>query len=267
MPMRENRFMARLLALTLTALLTACAAPRAVPPQPIPPGPVRLTASDSVAPGFDIPTVRDRMVFLARQEWSLFGSPVVQDLPDGSSRLDFAQGASPAHELQPPMLSRVLVYWYGVSTAPIVGYQGELRPWSAAFISWLAQGAGLTPDEFPRTVLHWDYIERSLQGRAGHRYVARDPLTHVPAVGDLVCNARDDGREPAFTQQIGGFADLRRGPYHCDLVVGAAPGGLEAIGGNVGDAVSMTRLPIDAAGRLQSNGKRRFVAVLEHQQR
>ena len=259
--------MTRLLALTLCALLGACAAPRAVPTQPSPPAPVRLTASDTVAPGFEIPRVRDRMVFLARQEWSLFGSPVVQDLPDGSSRLDFAQGASPAHELQPPMLSRVLVYWYAVSTAPIVGYQGELRPWSAAFISWLAQGAGMTAEEFPRTVLHWDYIERSLQERPGHRYAARDPLSHVPTVGDLVCNARSDGREPDFTQQIGGFADLRRGPYHCDLVVGAAPGWLEAIGGNVGDAVSMTRLPIDEAGRLRSNGKRRFVAVLEHQQR
>lgn len=250
----------------LATVLAGCAAPR--PPaapaaQPAPAGPPPLTASATVPPQFGVPSMRERMVYLARQEWSLFGSPVVQDQPDGSSKLSFALGTLPGHELQPPLLSRVLMYWYGVSRAPIVGYQGELRPWSAAFISWLAQGAGFTPQQFPRTVLHWDYIERFLQSGNGQGFVARDPLIYAPRVGDLVCNARNDGVRPDFSQQVNGFSALKRGPYHCDLVVGREADRLEAIGGNVGDAVSMTWLPLAADGRLREDARRRWVAVLE----
>jgi hypothetical protein len=204
------------------------------------------------------------MVTLARQEWSLFGAPLVRDTPGAGSRLEFAHGAAATHELQGPMLTRVLAYWYAVSRAPIVGHQGELRPWSAAFISWLAQSAGYAPDEFPATVLHWDYIERFIDPLPPAPFVARDPLLHAPDVGDLVCNARNDGTRPDFSNQIDGFAALRRGPYHCDLIVGRESGELLAIGGNVADTVAMTRMPIDTDGRLRADATRRWVVVLKH---
>lgn len=204
------------------------------------------------------------MVTLARQEWTLFGSPEVRESGNSGSSLSFAPGAAASHELQGPMLTRVLAYWYAVSRAPIVGHQGELRPWSAAFIAWLAQAAGYRPEEFPPTVLHWDYIERFINPPPWSPFVARDPALHAPGVGDLVCNARNDESRPDFDRQVDAFSALQRGPYHCDLVVERDGRSLRVIGGNVTDTVAMTNLPIDDEGRLRTDLKRRWVVVLEH---
>jgi hypothetical protein len=226
-------------------VLTGCAT-RPVGPPPLTPGP-------SVAPNFLVPSARERMVFLARQEWTLFGRPVVVRSADGAAAIAFDGEAT--HEVQPAMLSRVLLYWYAVTRAPIVGAQGELQPWSAAFISWLALGAGLPPEEFPPTVLHWDYIERFLGARGDARFVARDPRAYAPRVGDLVCISR--------SAAVADFASLRRALYHCDLVVTAGAGGIEVVGGNVGDTVALARLEIDERGLLRSRDDRHWVAVIE----
>jgi hypothetical protein len=251
---------AALAAAALAAALAGCASSGPAPRAPERPPP--LTAS-SVPPAFPVPGACERMVHLARQEWTLFGSPEVLAQPDGVSRVAFAGSGAPTHELHAPMLSRVLVYWYGVSRAPIVGTQGELRPWSAAFVSWLARGAGHSADEFPQTVLHWDYIERFARPRPGDAFETRDPLRHAPRVGDLVCHARD-GSADAAARASGylPFASLRRGAYHCDLVVAAQPGELQAIGGNVSDVVALTRLRTAQDGRLLPDPRRPWAAVV-----
>jgi hypothetical protein len=203
------------------------------------------------------------MVWLARQEWALFGSPEVLAQSRGEQRLVFPAATGQTHELHAPMLTRVLVYWYGTSSAPIVGNSGELRPWSAAFVSWLARGAGHSADEFPQTVLHWDYIERFMRPRASDSFETRDPARHAPRVGDLVCNGRGgtvDGA--ARANGVLPFSGLRRGAYHCDLVVGTLPGEVQVIGGNVADVVAMTRLPVDADGRLLPDHRRPWAAVV-----
>jgi hypothetical protein len=233
------------LALALAALAGCATRPPAETPPP-------LTARPDVAPNFAVPDTTARMVYLAEQEWQLFGRPVASRAPDGAITLAFEAAAT--HEVQPPMLSRVLMYWYAVTRQPIVGTQGELRPWSAAFIAWLARGAGYTRDAFPSTVLHWDYIEAALAGRSA--FAARDPAGYAPRVGDLVCAPR------GFAAT---FATLRRGPYHCDLVVALANGTVEAIGGNVGDVVARSPLPLDEAGRLLPLPDRAWAVVLTPQ--
>jgi hypothetical protein len=195
------------------------------------------------------------MILLARQEWVLFGQPVAIRDGNGALALEFPAGAAATHEVQAPSLSRVLLYWYGVTREPIVGFHGELRPWSAAFISWLARAAGLTADEFPPTVAHWEYITRFLGNRDGARFVARDPRAYAPRVGDLVCASRSDA--------VREFSALRRGPYHCDLVVAAGPAAVDVIGGNVGDAVALARLDVDGDGVLIPRPELPWVAVLE----
>jgi hypothetical protein len=235
-------------------LAAMLAAGCATPPTGAPP----LTPGPDIAPNFLVPNPRERMVYLARQEWALFGRGVVVRQPDGAAEIAF-DGDAAAHEVQPEMLSRVLMYWYAVTRAPIVGRQGELEPWSAAFVSWLARSAGFTTDEFPDTVLHWDYIERFLGARAGARFVARDPRSYAPRAGDLVCVSRS----PA----VAAFASLRRGPYHCDLVVAADQGGIEAVGGNVGDAVALARFGLDERGLLLPREDRPWVAVIEQRDR
>ncbi len=237
----------------LLLLATGCAlAP--VERRPVP----RLTPSDHIAPGFVVPDARTRMVNLARQEWSLFGNPVLRE-EGARAWLEFPPGAEATHEAQGPMLSRVLTYWYAVSDQPIVGYQGELRPWSAAFISWLVRSAGIPEAAFPSTVLHWDYIEHALNGGEAAGFVARDARSHAPKVGDLICAPRGEH----FVAEVQVFADLRRGGYHCDLVVALRPGELHAIGGNVHDAVSLTRVARDAQGRVLPTPTRPWIAVIE----
>ena len=236
--------MRTLAVLLVVALVAGCAA-----------GPAPLTPSPEISPNFAVPDTRERMVYLARQEWELFGSPVVTYDASGEGRVQFPAGSFPTHEVQPPMLSRVMLYWYSVTRLPIVGEQGELRPWSAAFISWLARGAGLAPSQFPATVLHWDYIERFLGAQDGARFVTRDPRAYAPRVGDLVCVSRSNG--------VTDFATLRRGPYHCDLVVSAGATEIEAVGGNVGDAVALARFEVDERGVLRPRADRPWVAVIE----
>jgi hypothetical protein len=111
----------------------------ATPPTGAPP----LTPNAGISPNFLVPSTRERMVYLARQEWELFGRAVAVRDANGAWQLAFDGDST--HEAQPGMLSRVLMYWYAVTRSPIVGYQGELQPWSAAFVSWLARSAGLTP--------------------------------------------------------------------------------------------------------------------------
>lgn len=268
------------LAAALALALVGCAAPPPAPPapraieRPAPP----LTASPAVPPAFPVPGACERMVHLARQEWALFGSPEVVSpgaaaaaaggsVAPGAAggadgRLAFPDPTAATHELHAPMLSRVLVYWYGVTRAPIVGENGELRPWSAAFVSWLARGAGLGGDEFPATVLHWDYIERFLRPRPTDAFETRDAAATPPRVGDLVCQAREGTAALAQRSGFVPLAALRRGAYHCDVVVAARPGELQAIGGNVSDVVALSRVPTDAAGRLLPDPRRPWAAVI-----
>jgi len=242
------RWPAPLLALAFAA---GCAV---APPEPAP----RLTPSAEITPNFVVPDTRARMVFLARQEWALFGRPVVRE-QGTESFLEFPAGVEATHEVQGPMLTRVLMYWYRVSDQPIVGNQGELRPWSAAFISWLVRSAELPASDFPATVLHWDYIEQALNGGDGARFVARDVRDYAPQVGDLLCAPRGE----AFVAEVRAFEDLRRGAYHCDLVVERRTDALEVIGGNVLDAVSLTHVALDAEGHALPTATRPWVVVLE----
>jgi len=249
--MRRSRF-APLVALVLAA---GCAV---APPERAPVHAPRLTPSDDVTPNFVVPDTRARMVFLARQEWALFGRPVVRDDPS-RPMLIFPADVEATHEVQGPMLTRVLTYWYAVSDQPIVGFQGELRPWSAAFIAWIVRSAGVPEAEFPSTVLHWDYIAHAMNGGDAARFVARDARAYAPRVGDLICAPRGE----AFVAEVSDFERLRRGAYHCDLVVAVRAGQLDAIGGNVLDAVSLTQVALDARGRVVGTAARPWVVVLE----
>jgi hypothetical protein len=241
------------------AVLAGCATP---PPRAVPPRPPERAPPLSAAtpPAFPVPSACERMIHLARQEWQLFGSPEASAQGDGA-RLAFADGTPPTHELHAPMLSRVLVYWYAVTRTPIVGPSGELRPWSAAFVSWLARGSGLGADEFPSTVLHWEYIDRFTRPGPSDAFETRDAARTAPRPGDLVCQARDGTAELGR----GGFVPLgalRRGAYHCDLVVAQRTGEIQTIGGNVSDVVALARVPVDADGRLLPDPKRPWAAVL-----
>lgn len=128
-------------------------------------------------------------------------------------------------------------------------------PWSAAFISWIAQRAGLTAEEFVFSEAHADYAGAAWRagadeaaGRA-NRYAMRacDLTRTPPRVGDLVCQARGVGAGYDTFDKIGeALAQRPTGgdalPMHCDVVVGVDAAGFDAIGGNVIQSVTLRRL-------------------------
>ncbi len=217
-----------------------------------------IMADANVTPSFVIPGIRERMLYLVRQEWELFGRPEVNYDTDPPT-LTYPSAANRGRESLPPFFSRVFMYWYRATDLPIIGHEGELRPWSGAFIVWLARSAGVPESDLPSTVLHWDYIEHVMASGTKGRFVSHAIDTYAPKPGDIICAPRGED----FIQSIQSYKDLKRGAYHCDFVVAQRPGELDVIGGNVQDAVSLAHIKLDGAGKLLSTKVRPWVLVIE----
>lgn len=232
-------------AICLLLLAAACACTHA--PQLVP--------APHVQPQLSVPTVRERMIQLARDEWLLFGQTRWQTI-DGQPAL--ARPPGPVLD-ESSRLSRVLMYWYAVTDKPIFGHQGELRPWSAAFLGWLARSAGMDASAWPSSVLHWDAIDAALRGT--QRFAAADARQVAVQPGDVACAPRSTPEQPGFAQQAS-FAAMPRGPYHCEIVVAVRAGQADLIGGNVQDTVALSTAALDARGCLVATPARPWVVVL-----
>lgn len=123
------------------------------------------------------------------------------------------------------------------------------NPWSAAFISWLMQRAGVP--RFPRSASHYDYVRSAYKREADSPYRFVDINHATPTVGDLLCyvraNNRVYGHEGLLKAITTGVTNL---PMHCDVIVGSDAGVAYAIGGNVQQAVNMRMLAINAQGQF-----------------
>jgi hypothetical protein len=126
-------------------------------------------------------------------------------------------------------------------------------PWSAAFISYLMDKAGLSPQQFRFASAHWQYVQRALQQPDGYAYRACDPRTTTPAVGDLLCYSRGAPllKDFAAWRTVAlqpGFA----APAHCEVVVEADTDAkkIETVGGNVVQSVARRRLRLNQANVL-----------------
>lgn len=228
------------------------------------------TAPDAHAPPFARvpfePFSRTAAVAVARQEWRLWGSPVV----DQTEAHYHPISAQAMPERQPGLWQEVGLYWWigqnaGNETAGWTGKHDasgtKFSPaingryaWSAAFISYVMRMAGAGP-AFPYAPDHAYYIDYAARAAAhlvsNPLLIARDPKIYAPRLGDLLCLGR--GRASSLT-----FADLpTRQPFpaHCALVVGGAPGDIDVIGGNIDDEVALTHVPADHAGLVDD---RRF---------
>lgn len=200
------------------------------------------------------PFSRAAAVAIALREWRLFGQPIDDDPP--GSRPPPLPEQKP--ERQEGLWQRVGEYWYFGQDADrpearwtgLHNADGSTFPadedseyaWSAAFISYVMRSAGAAA-RFPYSPAHHTYIDLA---RSGGAWVvsAQAPEAYSPGVGDLICLSR--------TQHPLRYADLPAGVYpaHCAIVVGGAPGVLSVVGGNVDDAVTLTHVPVTAAGRL-----------------
>jgi hypothetical protein len=234
-------------ALAIGLLLAGCAVP--VPaPSPAPPLPYP-------------PAAAQRVVRLALAEWADWGSPVRQ-------AWSVAQAVPPA-ESAPGNFPRVLAYWRAVEddegaivdnrriyAATLAGTGGAALwsepAWSAAFVSWVFRSAGVDAREFPPNATHSLYLDAliadALRFPATAPFLPREPSAYAPRQGDLVCFDRSRLKLAHWRDRLAETGRPR--PMHCDITTGVAPGVAEVVGGNVSDAVTMTRYPTDAAGLL-----------------
>ncbi len=237
--------------LLLAATAAACAPspPRTAQLRPL--GPCPATSWRPEAPP---PTASEKtsMVLLAVAEWFRFGQQTIT-YPNGKTQIErvgMQEGDAFASE-------RVRDYWKSVGRPDLSGTNHDV-PWSAAFISWDIESAGVPRDQFCPDARHTVYVERMVgrERRPGAGFIPRRLNDRAPRVGDLICASREGGKTT--------LDNLDRGPGHCDIVVEVRPGEVHAIGGNVDDSVSRSVFPLDANGFLSPISARPFFTVIEN---
>ena len=223
------------------------------------------------------------MATFAQQEHQAFGAQTM----DAEGRLTYA-GDWEAEDIRraPQNLApwqRVLGYWRATGVrlrgtdpdaAPDASEPQSIdaalsraavidAPWSAAFVSWIAQRAGLAADEFVFSEAHADYAgaawKAGLDEAAGRptRSAMRacDLMRTPPRVGDLVCQAHGIGAGHDTFERIGEVLAQRPTggealPMHCDVVVGVDAAGFDTVGRNVIQSVTLRRLAFAPGTRL-----------------
>jgi hypothetical protein len=212
-----------------------------------------------------VPSTKQRLRFLALQEWTLWGGATWNLTTNTVER---PAGAVVHREDEPDHAARVLHYWYaykqdGFRVQDALYPDGSLVPWSGAFISFLMKTAGIGPDRFASSELHWDYIKAIHDAPSPSGFEALDAATEAPAVGDLICAPRGRTAEQvtSFAQLAGGES---RGAYHCDVVVEIGDRTLGAIGGNVLDGVTWTSVGLLDGRRLQPTPQRPWLVILRN---
>ncbi len=237
--------------LLLGALLAACAAPP--PPEP---------------PLSYPPSARERMLRIASAEWEDWGRQTSEAPANGVAESD------------PRNFPRVLAYWQAVpeGSGPIARNRALFRDgspdlwrepaWSAAFVSYVMRGAGVGAREFPPSAAHAFYLDALIAD--AQRFPATAPFLpyevaeRAPRVGDLVCADRSAAPLASWRDRAAEAGRFR--PMHCDIVVRVTAGAVEAIGGNVRDAVTLSRFATDPSGRLlpRGPGQPTWFAILEN---
>jgi hypothetical protein len=191
------------------------------------------------------------MVLLAVGEWFRFGQQTMIYPATGAPRTEIRG----VQERDAPQ--RINDYWKSVDRPNLSGLDTEV-PWSAAFVSWDIESAGVPRELFCPDARHTIYVERMVERsrRPGAVFIPHRPGVRAPRVGDILCASRDNGGTT--------LENLNRGPGHCDIVVEVRPEEVHAIGGNVGDSVTRSVFPLDGNGFLAPISARSFFTVIEN---
>ena len=246
-----------LAALALCLALVGCASQ---PQAPEPGTPATATTTAGTWAGRPIgaapvpqPGLRQAMITAATREWGEFGRQVVvfdaneESIPEVGAWEDDDRGRS----------GRVSTYWRAVGRAHLDGYDCN-QSWSAAFLGWVMQTAGVPPDQFLPAPAHAATLARitDAAGEPDRYWIPRLVSDYSPRSGDIICATR--------TPHGGSASSVPERGTHCDLVVGRDGATLEAIGGDVRNAVSKSRLPLDGEGRLRPVVRRYWFLILEN---
>jgi hypothetical protein len=204
--------------------------------------------------------LKHAIVTRAQREWEFFGRQTV--LLQGSEESIPHVGAW--EDDGDRYSSRVNAYWRTVKEPQLTGMDCS-QPWSAAFISWVMQAAGVPAAQFPPASAHSTYLAAIVENAEAPRrwFVPRRLSDYSPQPGDLICASRGKSRPRIVNGYVSARA-LAGMKGHCDLVVGGGAKKLEVIGGNVRNSVSKTTLELDGKGRLQPSAKRPWFIVIEN---
>ena len=167
-----------------------------------------------------------------------------------------------------PAWQRVIEYWRGSGLLWQAGAgdcaHGELpepscrafvvdTPWSAAFVSWVMQRAGLPG--FGGSANHLGYVRRAYREPFLSPYRVSNPESGKVAVGDMLCSVRGGARVYGFGELANVLSGNEPGlGMHCDIVVGTSIRErvqyAHLVGGNLFDTVAMRELPLSPGGRF-----------------
>ena len=204
--------------------------------------------------------LKQRILEVTNQEWDFFGRQVI--------RLDGAEESIPHvgkwEDDGELYASRVNRYWRAVGKPQLDGNDCR-QPWSAAFISWVMQEAGVSSYDFPRSDAHWDYIRSIMDGPSSASFATRGIRDYSPLPGDLICATRgNNGFVPVYDAMTTGAVLRGHTKLHCDIVVERQGNQLTAIGGNVRNSVSKTQINLNRNGLLQPSERRPWFVILQN---
>lgn len=205
--------------------------------------------------------LRQQIVQLAKQEWQYFGKQVIQLNGDEESIPHVGKWEDDGG----PYTARVNTYWRSVGKPGLDGMDCK-QPWSAAFISWVMDSAGVPHSLFPPDDAHWGYVHYILDhsDSANSGFIGHSITEYKPRPGDLICATRGNrGYTPVYAMDpitvLQGHSKL-----HCDIVVEHNGNQIGVIGGNVRNSVSKTVMNLSPEGRLQISERRPWFVVLEN---
>ncbi|QJD31470.1 DUF2272 domain-containing protein [Methylococcus geothermalis] len=231
-----------------------------MPTQPVQPaGPVS-SAEKPAAKEPTLTAIKRRILSLANAEWEFFGSQRV--IYDGGQEsiphVGYWEDEDESH------IQRVSYYWQAVNKPGLSGLNCS-QPWSAAFVSWVMEMAGVPESQFPPASAHWVYLSQIIRKSDG-RYSAFVPHSikeYSPRPGDLICASRERYGLPSVTRPLETYM-LEDTKLHCDIVVERNDGSVDAIGGNVRNSVSRSTVALNKDGLLQPTRQRPWFLVLEN---
>jgi hypothetical protein len=202
---------------------------------------------------------QDRIVEAAKSEWVYFGEQIVVIDGDQESipHVGIWEDDDDSHS------ERINQYWRAVGKPRLSGYDCK-QPWSAAFISWIMQAAGVPNDLFPPSRAHRSYLNRFI-ANADDLYAALVPRTihqYKAKPGDLICATRGRIKPPEVLEELQDLLYSWR--MHCDIVVETSGQTLQAIGGNVRNSVSKTIMTLSPDGYVQFTRARPWVLIVEN---
>ena len=200
-----------------------------------------------------------QVVEVALSEWAYFGKQTVK-LSGGEESIPHV---GKWEDDGGPYTSRVNSYWRSVGKPDLDGMDCK-QPWSAAFISWVMEAAGVPSIYFPRSEAHWNYLKEFIDnaGSESSAFRAHRTVEYAPLPGDLVCATRGHNGLPPSPGMSPEAVLQEHTRLHCDIVVEQSGNQLAVVGGNVRNSVSKTLLTLNPDGTVQPTEQRPWFVVI-----